>query len=102
VEQESEVSDFKYVNFRVTLGSVEYDVPVMFPDKLVHLDVATVIMVAMRRTWPRGVIKPVSAGTVALLQVEATTGRSESLDLDADPADAQMINTYSYCHGVRP
>lgn len=82
----------KYIMFK--LG--ERSLPIIFPDDLNHIDVAEAITAKL--TMSRMI--PVSAGTVDGLAVLGTSGKSTTLAMNSDPADARTINCYTYCAGI--
>jgi len=93
---------FKYVSFQVKMKQLTFHVPVMFPDKLVHASVAAAMLAVLKEHFPTAKIKPVHAGTIGSLFVEAVHGRSETLDLISDGIhDERMINAYDYTHGLK-
>lgn len=92
---------FKYVNINVRLGEFSFDVPIMFPDKLVHADVAAVMVAVVRRSFPGAKsVEVVSAGELGCLEVDGTHGGSSTLHVGSRPDDERMINSYDYAHGV--
>lgn len=96
------MSDWKYVMFEAN-GQM---VPVIFPNTLIHQDMADGAGHAIRHHVIRA--KPgnwssklVSAGFVANLAVLSAYGKSESLDnLKSGKDDTQIINEMPYCHGL--
>jgi hypothetical protein len=89
----------KYVMFRVKHGAVSRDVPVMFPDILVHQEVARAMMPCMRRHFDNANISLVSAGDFDQMDCKCS-GESTSLGLKARPEDGNIILTYAYLHGI--
>lgn len=88
---------WKYVMLRTKVGTLEIDVPVIFPDKLVHADVARAIAPLL----PGKFEYAVGAGQVNMLEVRSVEGRSESMGIASrGHHDAKVINTYDYTHGV--
>lgn len=86
---------YKYIMFRVTNGSIERMVPVIFPDFLVHEDVSRGIRASCGRN-----MTPVSAGSIEGLDIHAVTGNSETLKLECHAADKTIINHSPYQHGL--
>lgn len=82
----------KYVMFRKALDSVTLFVPVIFPNALVHADVAEAMMA--------GPLKDHfvhSAGEVSLFGGRAAvSGESETLNRKCDPGDARRIMMSDY------
>jgi len=76
------------------------DYPIIFPDKLVHIEVATVcrlIVPTIDKIEPM----PVSAGDIGYLEVEGIGGWSSTLQMNSRPIDERLINTYPYLHGIK-
>lgn len=88
----------KYIMFRVRIGDTEKFLPIIFPDELVHSDIAETIksLILSRYRWN---IDVSSAGSI---NIGATTcgGKSETLVSASDPSDAKIIQLYDYCHGI--
>lgn len=84
----------KYVMFVRKIGTMEYAYPIIFPDVLVHADVA--------KFMHRGDLRDAhldSAGFISPIAMECH-GRSESLNLDSKPArDTQVIRMSDYGGG---
>lgn len=78
-------------------------VPVIFPDSLVHADVAAAMEAVVKSTLvPKARVKPktTSAGECYLDNVKCH-GSSESLNLEArERLDARVIEMYDYLHGI--
>jgi hypothetical protein len=73
--------------------------PIIFPDKLVHSEVSEVMMITLRRHFPKATIEAKSAGSVDIGDV-SVSGDSETMQLESNPTDARMIENYTYLHGV--
>jgi hypothetical protein len=82
----------KYVMFRVEGPGGPRLVPIIFPDALVHIDVAKALY---------GVVDgmPVSAGECNLM-VTSTHGGSTTLNMHANEDDALVISAHDYLHGL--
>jgi hypothetical protein len=91
---------FKYINFLVSMKTIRFVVPIMFPDKLVHSSVAAAMLVTLQQHFPDSEIKPVSAGLCGNLEVDGVEGESTTLHLKSQPVDADVINSYDYLHGI--
>ncbi len=78
-------------------------VPVIFPDLLVHADVAHAMELVVKSTLvPKARVKPrtTSAGDCRLDNV-LCGGGSESLKLESrERLDARVIEMYDYLHGI--
>lgn len=89
------MSGFKYIVIRAG----DYEFPIIFPDKLVHEDVA----VAMLRLEPICKLKtPViaSAGFVRMDEISVGASISESLGVGPREGDAALIRHYAINHGI--
>lgn len=83
----------KYVMFRVPgPGGIDRLVPVLFPDSLVHREVAEALYPVVKGL-------PVSAGE-CVVDVSSTHGRSSTLAMDSREEDADVISTHDYLHGL--
>lgn len=103
----------KYVMFRTQTNPAR-DWPVIFPDTMVHLDVANAVVraweIGQREAMRDGIlgkkpmvrILPVSAGSVRLGGEAIVSGESETLNMHAMPEDATTINLFEYFHGIKP
>lgn len=96
------MTEFKYIMFEATVGTITYKVPIIFPSKLVHASVAKAMTRCMMEHWRNSVqlVRPANAGKLQIV-VTDTEGGSETLGLMSDPDDANVINTYNYCHGIK-
>ena len=74
--------------------------PVIFPDKLVHIEVATVMRLIVP-TIDKQQPMPVSAGFIESLYVEGVGGDSKTLKMSSRPGDEGIINRYKYFHGIK-
>jgi hypothetical protein len=92
----------KYVVVELELGKgnekTTKRVPLIFPNDLIHADMARVLEHECIRTF--GVkAKTVSAGTIDI-DVESVSGESVSLGLKSRGSDKQLIDMYDYFHGM--
>lgn len=104
----------KYVVIEVKdharLGSnadIVREVPIIFPDFLVHADVEQAIHRVLRRERPDGRMRElttVSAGFCSSLNLKANChGESESIGVESRPAeDTRLIQGMDYHHGIQP
>lgn len=104
----------KYVMFQCTYsGGLVQKVPFIFPEFMVHADVAEYMKVMMLREHKMTDVRPVSAGFVNLGGEFTSTkgkvgkiggvhvyGDSETLKLKHDPNDAAVLDFYQYTNGV--
>lgn len=73
------------------------ELPIIYPDRLVHADVAKAIMGC--ESLKGFDVKPISAGSV-LIHCDATHGSSTTLDLKSGITDTALINNFPYFHGI--
>lgn len=95
----------KYVMFRIEQGygneRIIRHVPIIFPDNMVHKDVADRIARSVMGGF-NGPAHPVSAGEITLGEISCH-GHSETLGLkSAGERDARVIELFDYVHGVMP
>jgi len=88
----------KYIMLTVKPENDEYDLPIIFPDKLVHKDVAQAVqhMLVMKYGGHPSSVK--SAGFIHLGPTEVY-GDSETLMKKSEDIDSLTITTYNYTHG---
>lgn len=87
---------FKYVMLEIDNGAFKRRLPIIFPDILVHADVAA----AIQQIQGMAEAKPVSAGSIDLF-AEACHGKSTTLNVASNwEGDAKLINTFPYFHGI--
>lgn len=92
---------WKYIIIEITLPDSDTKVkfPVIFPDKMIHIEVATV----MKLVGPLEGNKPeiVSAGIIEHVMTDGLGGESITLHLKSHGVlDEQLIEGYSYFHGI--
>jgi len=90
---------WKYIMIQSKHGDVTYNWPIIFPDKMIHSEVAGCarMMVPVKGS----VTGIVSAGKIEHLEVNGLGGDSETLSLDSRPEqDSAIIEMYSYLHGI--
>jgi hypothetical protein len=82
---------------RAIVGGKPLLLPIIFPNHLVHEDVAIHMKMNLLRnhSWPSTVN---SAGFINSLGV--CSGKSESLKCDSSPEDTNIIKTYDYTQGL--
>lgn len=88
----------KYIVLRQNFGSFAKEIPVIFPDVLVHSDVAE----TMKRLPELRSADVISAGFVSSLDCDvACHGESTTLKLKSrGEQDSKFIKMYDYCHRV--
>lgn len=93
----------KYIMFKHKLaGDIEQKVPIIFPNHLVHAEVARAMREVFKRQFDT---EPeiASAGEINLtgcLDVDSCFGKSETLKKESHKDDAAIINLYDYLHGI--
>ena len=90
---------WKYIMFENKIGETSVMFPVIFPDKMVHSQVAMALRPFMPG-WGNGGVVPVSAGKIEHLSVEGLGGDSETLGLASNKEDTKTIENYTYLHGI--
>jgi hypothetical protein len=93
---------FKYVMFKVPLSKdTEVLIPIIFPDKLVHADVAENLKqtVATSCSCKIEEVTVQSAGEINIDVLECY-GKSTTLKVSSDPEDEKVIQMYPYMHGI--
>jgi hypothetical protein len=94
----------KYVMFQVTFVEGKREellkIPVIFPSHLVHSMVASAMLKSIQRHYPGRKVEPVSAGEVRACDLSKANGRSDTLNLESDPEDGVIMDTYDYTHGL--
>jgi hypothetical protein len=84
--------------FRCKMRTLEQRVPVIFPEFMVHHDVAEVFRYVLKVRHKFTEVEPVSAGFFSVDSGECH-GESETLALKASEDDGVTIRTYGYTHG---
>jgi hypothetical protein len=84
----------KYVILSKVEGSLLRKVPIIFPNALVHADVAGAVL----KTLPEG-YSVFSAGEITL-DVLACSGKSDTLKVKSHIGDRQTIDMIDYMHGI--
>lgn len=93
----------KYIVIRQTYKSGQQkDVPIIFPEHLVHADVERVIRAILQIDNRLSTFECVSGGFLSSMDLNvSTTGKSESLNVvSRKEADDRLIQFYDYQHGV--
>lgn len=92
----------KYVVLEVTSKEVTREIPIIFPESLVHLEVATVVAVLLNDNGKKDV-RPVSAGFISCIDFKDINchGESTSLGLKSRrDEDNRLISMMDYLHGI--
>lgn len=88
----------KYIMLETQLQHVRCRVPIIFPDFMVHEDIARLFHNFLRHRHEM-FSTVVSAGDINLGQV-GCSGESETLKLQSSNEDNSTINSYDYFHGI--
>lgn len=89
----------KYVMVEVDHGSFKQRVPVVFPNFMVHSDMAEALTEVLKLKHRFKKVKVVSAGDCNVLEVKCS-GRSSTLRLPSLEGDTAIVSTYDYTHGA--
>lgn len=87
----------KYIMFMGELARF----PVMFPDNLVHDEMARLVSRQIFQTTKQ-IMMPISAGFVDFVPTLTTHGKSETLGIESQPYDAHYIALGSSCWMMPP
>lgn len=83
----------KYIMFLTEVAGIQRKVPIIFPDFLVHIEVAK----AMKDLI--GSSKIASAGDVEL-DVRSVHGKSTTIGISSKTEDKEIISMYNYFQGM--
>lgn len=88
----------KYVTFEVRLQpDHSIFVPVIFPELLVHAEMAKGVIAALNAHYPAATITVASGGFLPSIGfIEETHGESETLAVHSHPADTRLIQMADY------
>jgi hypothetical protein len=81
--------------FQIQQSGMSKKIPIIFPDFLVHSDVAK----AMKRLTDLREAEIASAGFYDPISGDCH-GKSETLEVSSDPEDGNIILRYEYFHGL--
>lgn len=93
----------KYVVIRVTSRIGEREIPVIFPNALVHSQMAEATIAAMKIDDPRSGYEVVSAGEISSMNINPEChGKSVSLGniKSREGVDDSLIRRHDYFHGI--
>ncbi len=95
---------FKYVVIRMTpkeeKACVAWDLPFIFPDKVVHQDFAESIIASQQKEHPDMKFEMLAAGEVQLT-ASYCGGESTTLKIKSrGDTDTVLINGFPYLHGI--
>lgn len=88
----------KYVMLSVEVAGITKMVPIIFPDFMIHEDVAKAVRSILTETH-KFTPKIESAGDIDLGVCECS-GRSETLKIESHPRDSVTVSQYTYFHGL--
>lgn len=94
---------FKYIMLEVEMGEhTSKMVPIIFPDFMIHQDLAKSIQKILKQTHKME-SKVFSAGDISYVGSDCLvcTGRSETLEINANTEDTGTIRMYEYFHGIK-
>ncbi len=91
------MADWKYIMLRHETEKVTIDYPIIFPNQLIHSDVAE-MMSRIPINGQRVRMGKVSAGFLNFM-ASGTYGHSESMNLESRAADRAIINLMPYAGG---
>lgn len=84
----------------VVLSDGMFELPIIFPDALIHADVAEVLKPKMPAAEKGRKWEVVSAGTIEMISATGVGGNSKTLNMKSRPDDAALILSYPYLHGI--
>lgn len=91
---------FNYLVLSLKHGDIEYQMPIIYPDKLVHRAVSDAMCKVLVDHLPGATAAPVSAGSIEI-SVESCSGQSTSLGLPSrGEEDEHLIDCFPYLHGI--
>jgi hypothetical protein len=93
----------KYIVLQVIHNAHVKEVPFIFPDYMIHEDVAIRMSVALQAMWPGAAVKPISGGELSSLDINANChGSSSTLGVRSRGAeDSRLFSTFDYTSGHR-
>lgn len=91
----------KYVVLKVKVGSTEREMPFIFPNLMVHQNVAAYMVGLLHTAHGWDDCEIVAAGEVSLFGGVSCSGGSESLGVKSrGKQDEELFQMYDYLHGV--
>ena len=87
----------KYIMLQIKTGGVSQRIPVLFPDALVHAEVAEALL---KHIPTLKKAKTINAGTVKVHASVDEASESTTLELKAGSDDSMIINTHDFFHGI--
>jgi hypothetical protein len=86
--------------FEVDVGQgLKRQIPIIFPDSLIHKDMAEATEPIVRRCCNSNV-KLISAGNISSVTQEVS-GKSTTLNIESNSEDSSTISMYDYYHGIK-
>jgi hypothetical protein len=88
----------KYVMFEIKeeRPGFKLEVPIIFPNQLIHREVASAIKPMLLSQFPNAEIKIVAAGDCTIMSPVTTHGKSETLKIAARAEDGDTIAVIDY------
>lgn len=88
----------KYIVMGVlTKSGLDCEIPFVFPDLVVHLNMATVCKVLLEDQFKGADVRVISAGFINSIDVTSECyGKSESLGVTSRPEDTRLIKMCDY------
>lgn len=93
----------KYIVLECKVGSesdLEQRVPFIFPNWMVHADVADVLTAILSQKYKRTDITVSSAGEACTVGGVECSGHSETLGVKSKDEDTALIQMYDYTNGL--
>lgn len=92
----------KYIVLKQIGKHFSREVPIIFPNELVHSVVAEAIMDALEKEGHKTGFDVVSAGEFSSMDIQADcNGKSTTLNVKSrGDVDSRMITMYDYLHGI--
>jgi hypothetical protein len=91
---------YSYIVLEVETHGLKRELPVIFPDIIVHEDMAKAVQAACNQYFQKS--KPVAAGQLDLHGGVECTGKSTTLKLKSrGDKDRTLIITMPYFHGIK-
>ena len=89
---------FKYVMLKIRLGEIDKMVPIIFPDFMIHEDIAKSAQLILKDF--HNFDSTVSSAGDIQFEYPLCSGKSETLNVKSDPEDEETIRLYDYLHGL--
>lgn len=91
----------KYIVIQAKLKNSTIEIPFIFPNMLVHSDIADAMRCNLNLNHSIRNTTIVSAGDLSFLGGRLTcSGKSDTLNVESRQIDKQLIQTFDYTHGL--